>query len=125
MLSVILAALLQPAPPAEIVYDPYLECTCPETPPKGVIEISGLPKDAQLALAPDGRSVLREQTTIFSVLRSSSPDIKGEVGVWHSTNPKDCGVSYDYGRRYTVRIVRRNDRLETDYCLAPNGKGAQ
>lgn len=125
MLIALLAALqgqLPPsltAPPQTREVDPYLLCRCDDETEADVTTITGIVRDAELRLAPDGLSVLPEQVTIFSVIKSSDPSIGKEVRIHHKTRPKDCGLSFDYGKRYDIRATRKDSVLETNWCLDP------
>ncbi|MEM1397512.1 MAG: hypothetical protein AAGH38_08710 [Pseudomonadota bacterium] len=117
----ILLALQSPLTEAPELLEPegYDLCECPATEPEGVLEFQGIVQDAELRLGPDGRSVLPEQATVFSVIRSSAPSIADRVKVFHSTKPEDCGLSFDYGKRYRVRVLPDADRFVSNYCLDP------
>ncbi len=110
-----------PPPPTTEAYveDPYRLCICPATPPDDVVTFLGSPKDAELSLAPDGLSVLPRQATIFSVLDDQKAALGEEVKVWHVTKPADCGLTFEYGKRYQVNATRVDGALETSWCLDP------
>ncbi|MEO0695121.1 MAG: hypothetical protein AAFY84_03395 [Pseudomonadota bacterium] len=102
--------------------DPYLNCGCSARAERYDAEFLGTPSDAELRLGPDGLSVLPRQATIFTVSRSDDADIAGTVKVWHVTKPEDCGLTFDYGRQYTVRVKKASDGLETSWCIDPRRK---
>lgn len=96
-------------------------CVCTDEPPTGLITLEGLVVDAEVTLAPGGLSTNDRQATIFDVAQSSKGDIKGRTRVWHSTVAAQCGVTFNYGQRYTITTRRlEEDGLETDACLAPS-----
>ena len=99
--------------------DPYLYCGCSADQREWDAEFTGIVTDADLRLAPDGRSTLPRQGTIFDVVRSDHPDIADSVKVWHLTDPKSCGVQFAYGRRSRVRVRAVADGWETDWCVDP------
>ncbi|MBI1391144.1 MAG: hypothetical protein GC152_00250 [Alphaproteobacteria bacterium] len=124
MLSIVaIAAMIQSSPdttpPQLIREDDYASCACPSSAPDDIIEIDGVVRDAELRLAPNGKSVLPEQATVFTVISASDESISGTVKVHHSTEPAKCGLAFDYGKRYLVRAVRKGDRLTSSYCLDP------
>ncbi len=106
------------APRDPAAQNPYAECRCPPT-PDGVVEIEGVVKDAELRVGPDGRSVLPTQTTVFTVVRSSDPDVGDEARVSHPTDPAQCGLSFEYGQRYIVRAEKDGRSLKTNWCIDP------
>lgn len=93
-------------------------CACSEETPANVTTIEGLVVDAEVTLGVDGRSVNDRQATIFEVARAVNPD--GRVKIWHSTIDAQCGVTFEYGRKYKI-VARqaKNETLETDACLTP------
>lgn len=99
--------------------DPYLYCGCSAEKLTWDGEFSGIVTDAELRLAPDGRSPLPRQATIFNVLRSDLAAIGDTVKVWHVTDPQSCGVTFSYGRRARVRVRAVEDGWETDWCIDP------
>ena len=99
--------------------DPYLYCGCSEERKKWEFEFTGIVTDADLRLAPGGRSTLPRQGTIFDIVRSDKSDLGETIKVWHLTDPKSCGVSFAYGRRARVRVRSAEDGWETDYCIDP------
>ncbi|MEM6413763.1 MAG: hypothetical protein AAF720_03810 [Pseudomonadota bacterium] len=122
MLALVLIALAQstaPEPPATKVADPYEECTCTADHKIVETEFVGLVQDARLSLAPGGLSVLPRQRTVFKVISSKDRSIKDTVEIWHETKPQDCGITFNYGKRYRVPLRRVKGGLETDYCLTP------
>ncbi len=106
------------APPIEIRRAP--ECTCPDEIDQDLLILRGLVVDAEITLAPDGRSPNERQATIFDIKPNNDFDIEGRTRIWHSTNESQCGLSFDYGLQYSL-IVRRTEEgaIETDACLMP------
>lgn len=94
------------------------QCICTDETPTEFIKLKGLVVDAEVTLASNGRSTNDRQATIFDVAHSSNDGVKGRTKVWHSTLVGQCGVSFDYGRRYTL-AARKNEtgELETNECL--------
>lgn len=93
------------------------ECVCPADIEPDVT-LTGYVIDAQIILGADRRSVEDRMATIFDVKSSSSSKISGETKVWHNVSEQACGVTFDYGKKYTVaaRYDEENE-LETDSCL--------
>lgn len=93
------------------------KCRCPEEVESDFLIIEGLVVDARVSLAPDGRSANDRQVTFFNVVREIN-EIEGRIPVWHSTDPAQCGVTFDYGKKYKVPVRKTiDDALETDQCL--------
>lgn len=104
------------APPPDVRKEP--ECRCPETPQDGVLFLRGLVVDAEVTVAPDGRSPNERQATIFTINPSADHDYKGRTRIWHTTKTESCGVTFDYGLQYLLAARRTEDgALETDACL--------
>jgi hypothetical protein len=99
--------------------DPYLRCRCSEDAEDDLISVTGVVKDARFTLAPGGKRVIDRQETIFEVIRASEAGIDGEVAIAHPIKPESCGVSFDYGRQYTVMVRKVEGELETDWCIDP------
>ena len=112
------------SPPISIRKGP--ECTCPEEAGQEVLRLRGLVVDAEITLAPDGRSPNERQATIFDIKPNNQGDIEGRTRIWHSTKKSSCGLTFDYGLQYSL-IVRRTeeDALETDACLMATKKSAE
>ncbi len=93
------------------------DCTCPAD-ASHEVTLSGYVVDAKIILGADRRSVEDRMATIFDVSSSSDGSISGRTAVWHAIEEDSCGVSFDYGKKYTV-YARRDDagELETDSCL--------
>ncbi len=97
--------------------DPYALCACPQADDQQRVNFTGYATDAELTLGEDGRSAEARQATIFRVTKGRSAEIPEFAKVWHVTNPAKCGVKFDYGRRYDVTAIRRDDgALETNWC---------
>lgn len=100
--------------------DPYALCSCANADKSNLVSFTGIASDAQLTLGPDGRSADARQATIFRVVKGKSADVKDPAKVWHVTDPAKCGVKFDYGKRYMVTVVKKeNGELETSYCVMP------
>ncbi len=122
MIVEFLSAMLMQAPagddarPARRI-DPYALCACPQTDDRTRVAFTGYATDAELTLGEDGRSAGARQATIFRVTKGRSAEIPELAKVWHVTNPAKCGVKFDYGKRYDVTAIRRDDgSLETNWC---------
>ena len=104
--------------------DPALACICEANDDPAPIILHGLVTGARTILGPDRRSVEDRMATIFNIQWSSDRFVRGEVMVWHLTAPKNCGVTFDYGRSYKFGARETEDgEIETDACLAPrNGE---
>ncbi len=111
------------APPIEIRKAKV--CTCPDEMDENLLMLRGLVVDAEVTLAPDGRSPNERQATIFDIKPNNKVDIEGRTRIWHSTNKSQCGLTFDYGLQYSL-IVRRTEEgdLETDACLMRQKKTA-
>ena len=128
LLAALSAAMVAQACPAELTEPPQLrkpaspQCVCAveeaDERDADYITLEGLVVDAEVTLAPDRRSTNARQATIFDVARASEQGVRGRTRVWHTTVIEQCGVAFDYGRRYTV-AARRTETggLETDECL--------
>ncbi len=98
-------------------FKPSSKCACKEEDVASLI-IEGLVIDAELTLAPDRRSTNDRRATIFNVIVNNEADIKGRTKVWHVSNPDQCGVSFDYGKKYKIALRKTEEgQLETDACL--------
>lgn len=124
LVLLIAAAAMQegeaPGAPPEVREAPSIraKCACPDEPEEGIILLEGLVVDAELKVAPDGRSTLPRQATIFNISGENDRGVSGRTPVYHSANTDKCGVVFDYGKKYSV-AVRENaeGELETDACL--------
>lgn len=93
------------------------DCTCPAT-ASADVTLSGYVIDAKVILGADGRSVEDRMATIFDVKSSDDSSVSGRTAVWHNIDEDSCGVSFDYGKKYTVRARwSESEELETDACL--------
>ena len=80
--------------------------------------ITGFVIDAEVVLGADKRSVEERMATIFDVTSSSDPSIKGRTKIWHNVSEDSCGVTFDYGKKYSVPARQSEEgELETDSCL--------
>lgn len=125
-LAAFAAAQISPAdlaapPPLYPERRPRPACACPAEAPANLTAIEGLVVDAEVTLGADGRSVNDRQATIFEVASGINPG--GRVKIWHSTIEAQCGVTFEYGRKYKI-VARQDDEglLETDACLTPPSK---
>ncbi|WP_428410217.1 hypothetical protein [Hyphococcus sp.] len=115
LLLAIAAQSADPYAPPEI--RKYSECTCPAD-ASHEVTLSGYVVDAKIILGADRRSVEDRMATIFDVKSSSDASVSGRTAVWHNIDEDACGVSFDYGKKYTVYARRDDDgELETDSCL--------
>ncbi|MFN0025170.1 MAG: hypothetical protein ACKVS5_14860 [Parvularculaceae bacterium] len=97
-------------------FDPYLLCVCKDVSDLEQVTFTGYANDAEVQLAEDGRSPLPRQATLFRVLKGPK-DLASPAKVFHVTNPAKCGISFDYGKRYTIVAVKKGAELETNWCL--------
>jgi len=112
------------APPVDIRKAP--ECRCPEAPEEAVVFLRGLVVDAEITVAPDGRSPNERQATVFTINPSAEHDYKGRTRIWHTTRTESCGVTFDYGQQYVLPVRRTEDgALETDECLMRQTRDAE
>ena len=124
IIEAIAALLLQTAPTGDFrpsrQIDPYALCSCADVDKTKLVSFTGIASDAQMTLGADGRSAEARQATIFRVLKGESADVPDPAKVWHVTDPAKCGVKFDYGKRYIVTAVKKeNGDLETSYCVMP------
>lgn len=93
------------------------DCVCPADASPDVT-LSGYVIDAKVVLGADRRSVEDRMATIFDVKSSNTSSVSGRTPVWHHISDDACGVSFDYGKKYTVYARwGENKELETDSCL--------
>ncbi|WP_425409736.1 hypothetical protein [Hyphococcus sp.] len=109
------AAQTDPAAPPELKTAPACVCPAPSEAPD--VTFSGYVVDAKITLGADRRSVKDRMATIFDVKSSSDGDIEGRTSLWHTTSAETCGVSFDYGKKYSVAARWSDGELETDKCL--------
>lgn len=115
LLSMALQAPSPYTPPPTIPGRPACECPANVSPD---VTVSGYVVDAQVVLGADRRSVEERMATIFDVTQASDPSIGGRTKVWHNVSEESCGVTFDYGRKYSVPArYDENGELETDSCL--------
>ncbi len=101
-------------PPA---LDRQSACTCPAD-IRADVTVSGFVIDAQVILGDDRRSVKDRMATIFDVKRSSNGAVSGRTRIWHNVSEDNCGVTFDYGKKYSVPArYDEEGELETDACL--------
>ena len=119
MIAFVLTVLVQAsdpyvAPPT-IRKAPSCTCTGKEKPD---VTFNGYVIDAEVILGADQRSVEDRMATIFDVKYSDDSTISGRTRLWHDVSEENCGVTFDYGKKYSV-MARwgENGELETDSCL--------
>lgn len=118
ILALNINASLDPDPyaPPEIKQLP--SCVCPSTLERPDVLFSGYVIDAEVVLGSDRRSVEDRMATIFDVKWSNDGEVEGRTRLWHTTSAEACGVSFDYGKKYSVAARWAEDGgLETDRCL--------
>ena len=123
-LVAVLAMLLQPAleteaAPAKEQKKPsirFTECRCPDQDETAFIILKGVVVDAEVTLSPDGLSAADRQATIINV-SGSNDGAKGRTKIWHSTKEVQCGVNFDYGKKYSIAARKTEKGFETDACL--------
>lgn len=117
--SLTLAAAQDPAyAPPEPVRAPSSTCRCaPVEDEAALVVFIGVAADAELRVDETGRNPARRQATVFKGVRVRAGEAENPARVWHATDRKACGLSFDYGRQYTVRARMSADGLETDACL--------
>ena len=94
------------------------KCTCTDEQSRSDLILEGLVVDAELTLAPGGRSVNERRATIINVSKKNDINAKGRTKIWHLNSPKLCGVSFTYGKTYKLALRKTEDgQLETDACL--------
>jgi hypothetical protein len=101
----------------------YSGCRCADQTEAALIILEGITVDAEVTLSADGLSPADRQATIFNIT-SSSAGIKGRTKIRHATSEKNCGVTFDYGRKYKIAARETEDGLETDQCLMRRARPA-
>ncbi len=92
-------------------------CVCPSR-VSADVTFKGFVIDAKVILGSDRRSVEDRMATIFDVNYSDDSKVTGATPVWHHVSESACGVTFDYGKNYTVAARwGENGELETDQCL--------
>lgn len=104
-----------PYAPPEVLKAP--SCVCPASTERPDVTFSGYVVDAEVTLGADRRSVEDRMATIFDVDWSSDGELEGRTRLFHNTSPASCGVSFDYGKKYSVAARWYDGELETDKCL--------
>ena len=99
--------------------DPYARCVCVDVDQSTLVSFTGVVVDAQLLLGEDGRSPADRQATIFRVVKTLKGEVASPARIWHVTAPENCGVTFDYGKRYTVVAINNDGAFETNWCVAP------
>jgi len=118
ILALNINASLDPDPYAPPEIKELPSCVCPSTRERPDLMFSGYVVDAEVMLGSDRRSVEDRMATIFDVSWSNDGDIEGETRLWHPTSAETCGVSFDYGKKYSVAARwSGGGELETDKCL--------
>ena len=125
MISILLAVALQassaPSAPPEI-RDLPSKCVCEsvdKTSEAEIVAFRGVVSGAEMRVDETGQNPLPRQTTLFRLIKFIEGEAETPVRVVHLTNSDDCGVTFDYGRQYTIRAKRVEGVLETDQCLMP------
>lgn len=104
--------------PPEIARPPAATCRCESAADEAdLVVFIGVAADAEIRADETGRNPARRQATIFRAVRVRAGEAENPAYVWHATDREACGLSFDYGRQYTVRARRSEDGLETDACL--------
>ena len=94
------------------------KCICPARREYPDVTFTGYVIDAEMRLGSDKRSVEERMATIFDVKESNNSDVMGRTRLWHNVSDDQCGVSFDYGRKYDIAARWSDDGdLETDRCL--------
>jgi hypothetical protein len=102
--------------PPDLSRERLILCGCASEPPAETV-LNGLVVDAELTLGPDRRSTNDRQATVFEK-RGSGERFK----VFHNTSRSGCGVTFDYGKNYSVPARKTEDGVfETNFCLVRNG----
>lgn len=113
------AAMTQEAPPSDAASSERLReilCGCAAATPAETL-LEGVVVDAELTLSPDGRTANQRQATIFTILNALDVAAGARVKIFHDAQAQ-CGVTFDYGKRYRIRARPIEDgAFETDYCL--------
>lgn len=100
---------------------PAPSCVCPASGERPDVTFSGYVVDAEVTLGADRRSVEDRMATIFDVEWSSDGEVEGRTRVFHNSDPATCGVSFDYGKKYSIAARWSDGELETDKCLMAAG----
>lgn len=109
-------------PPLPMRDAPAIRCACPAQEPVERIVFTGIVVDAELRVDASGRAVEPRQATVFRLIRADDPSLETPVKVWHPIESERCGLSFDYGRQYTLAARRtETGALETDQCLLRAG----
>lgn len=116
--AALLAGGAEAAQSAPQMSKPHAKCYC-KTPDPNEKDIffKGVVVDAELTVDSSGLSVTPRQATIFRAIEPQKLGLENPIKVWHVTNPDKCGVTFDYGKEYTVKARKKDDALETDLCL--------
>ena len=108
------------AAPPQLYAEPRLRASCvcrDEDAADDVVRLEGLVVDAEVTLGAGGRAANDRQATVFDV-SGGAAEISGRTRIWHSTRAENCGVTFDYGRKYRLAARRTEEGLlETDECL--------
>lgn len=104
------------AQPPEIRTPPPA-CRCEAAAPENAVVFEGIAIDAEITVDETGAAPAARQATVFRVTRRVDGAVENPARVFHVTDPDDCGVAFDYGKRYRVAARETEDALETDRCL--------
>lgn len=98
-------------------------CHCPDAMEPGLVYLEGLVVDAELTVAPDGRTPNDRQATVFDIKPGNAVGVSGRTRIFHSNNTNKCGVVFDYGKQYELVVRKTGDgQYETDKCLMPQAE---
>lgn len=100
-------------------------CRCPQSQDETAPVIRGLAIDGVVLLDASGRNPLPRQATVFRVLSATGVEAATPFRVWHMAASERCGVGFDYGRLYSLRLRKVGDEYETDRCLVEPVKPPQ
>jgi hypothetical protein len=97
-------------------------CVCTDRRRASDVMFAGYVVDAEVRAKKDGTGVEPRQATVFRLRQVMIGDVVPEgdantIRVWHTTDPRSCGVRFDYGQLYVVKARKKKDALETDACM--------
>ncbi len=95
-----------------------MKCSCRDALRSPLIHFEGIVVDAEVTVAPDGRTPNDRQATIFDIQPGNAAGVRGRTRIFHSSDTKKCGVVFDYGKSYNLTVRKTADgQYETDWCL--------
>jgi hypothetical protein len=118
--AIAMAMMAQGEPGGEFrprAVDPYARCRCEAVDAAATVRFTGIVSDAELTAGEDGRTANPRQATIFRIVKSGAGGLAERVKVWHRTDPAQCGIRFDYGKRYDIVAVTKDGEFETDWCV--------